>query len=111
MSSQLYEALNGKGKKKVEYDATTNDLFALGMSILTIGTGNSVQAFYGPDGKLDWDFLSNQVNDFQTRFLQQKKLVEATKELIRRDGQPSAQRAIDILSKVEQIQEKPVATQ
>jgi hypothetical protein len=38
----LYQALTGKGKKKIEYDATTNDLFALGMSILNIATGNSV---------------------------------------------------------------------
>jgi hypothetical protein len=35
-------ALTGKGKKKGEYDATTNDIFALGLSILQIGTGNSI---------------------------------------------------------------------
>jgi hypothetical protein len=34
--------LTGKGRKKIEYDATTNDLFALGLTILNLGTGNSV---------------------------------------------------------------------
>lgn len=34
--------MTGKGKKKGEYDAITNDLFSLGLSILNIGTGNSI---------------------------------------------------------------------
>lgn len=42
MSPQLYFVLTGKGKKKGQYDAMTNDLFALGLSILNIGTGQSI---------------------------------------------------------------------
>ncbi len=90
-------ALTGKGKKKGEYDATTNDIFALGLSILQIGTGNSIQGFYAANGNVDWDFLSNQINDFQTRYLEQKRLVEALKELLKKDEVPSCQRAIEIL--------------
>ena len=103
MSPQLYQALTAKGRKKIEYDATTNDLFALGLSILTIGTQGSVQAFYGQDGKVDWDFLSNQINDFSTRFLGQKQLVESIKELLQRDDHPSCQKALEILMRVEEV--------
>ena len=48
----MYQVLSGKSKNKGQYDASTNDLFALGLSILNIGTGNSIQGFYGLNGKV-----------------------------------------------------------
>ena len=43
MSPQLYKRINTKGRKKPPYNRQKNDLFSLGMSIISAGNAKSVK--------------------------------------------------------------------
>ena len=52
MSPQLYKKLAGK-KKDQKYDAKKNDYYSLGMTLLSLGTLDSVKDCYYPNGTMN----------------------------------------------------------
>lgn len=67
LSPQLYKKLKGKDKT-MSYHAQNNDIFALGLSILYLGTGNSIQDIYLPNGELEKRKLQEHVMDFDLKY-------------------------------------------
>ena len=63
MSPELYNRIDGKNKEQ-QYDRKSNDTFALGLSILEAGLGNSVQDIYEKKGVVNRDVLYNHVSKF-----------------------------------------------
>ena len=64
MSPQLHKLINTKGKNKPLYNRQKNDLFALGMTILSAGNGSSLNNCYVKGG----DFNVDQLNQHKARF-------------------------------------------
>ncbi len=67
MSPQLYKKLQGK-QKGVNVNAQKNDIYALGMSILSLGTQDSVQDCYLPNGEMNKEKLNQHLNDFDNKY-------------------------------------------
>ena len=63
LAPQLYKKLKGKDKS-VSYNAQKNDVFALGLTILYLGTGKSVQDIYLADGSIENRLLQEHVMEF-----------------------------------------------
>lgn len=74
MSPQLYRKLKGKVKDQ-KYDKKKNDAFALGMTLLQLGTQDSVQDCYRPNGTFDWDRLNTHQRDFDQKYGNDGRLV------------------------------------
>ena len=58
MSPELYRKLTGKDKT-LQYSATKNDLYSLGLSILCLGIGENAQSAYRPNG----DFNQERIDE------------------------------------------------
>lgn len=69
LSPDLYRKLRGKDKKII-YSAEKNDIFALGLILVQIGTGRSVQNIYLPGGDISRDDLQKHVMYFDFKFEQ-----------------------------------------
>lgn len=67
MSPELYKKLKGKNKT-LTYNAQKNDIFSLGLTLLFLGTGESVQSFYLPDGEVEKRQLQEFVMNFDTKY-------------------------------------------
>lgn len=52
MSPELYRKLTGKNKT-LKYSADKNDLYSLGLSLVCLGSGESAQSAYRPNGDFD----------------------------------------------------------
>ena len=57
MSPELYRKLKGK-KKEQTFNPQKNDSFALGMTLLKLGTQDKVEDCYKSDGEFKWDRLN-----------------------------------------------------
>lgn len=67
VSPELYKKLKLKNKTTA-MDYTKNDIFSLGLSLIFIGTGNSVQNIYLPDGEIRKCYLHEHVMKFDQKF-------------------------------------------
>ena len=67
MSPQLYNKLQGHDKKQ-QYDTQKNDMYSLGMSMLQLGTMDSVEDVYQKDGKINKTKLNEHLNDFDGKY-------------------------------------------
>jgi serine/threonine protein kinase len=67
MSPQLYKRINTKGKKKPPYNRQKNDLFALGMSIISAGNAKSVKNCYKKGGDFNKVKLKEHLDTFKQR--------------------------------------------
>jgi len=67
MSPQLYKRINTKGKKKPPYNRQKNDLFALGMSIISAGNAKSVKNCYMKGGNFNKVKLKEHLDTFKQR--------------------------------------------
>ena len=85
MSPQLYKRINTKGKKKPGFDRQKNDLFALGMSVISAGTASSVKDCYKRGGKFDAQRLRYHLDRFRTRHQQNYSLCNVVTSLVEID--------------------------
>ena len=69
MSPQLYNKLQGHDKKQ-KYNVQKNDMWSLGMSVLQLGTMDSVEDVYQSNGKINKVKLKEHKDDFQNRYSQ-----------------------------------------
>lgn len=67
MSPQLYKRINTRGKNKPSYNRQKNDLFALGMSIISAGNAKSVKNCYKKGGDFDKVKLKEHLGHFCER--------------------------------------------
>jgi serine/threonine protein kinase len=67
VSPDLYKKLQGKDKT-LKYSAQKNDLFAFGLTILTLGIGKSVQNIYLPNAEIDFKILDEYFFEFEQKF-------------------------------------------
>ena len=74
LSPQLYKKLKGKDKS-VSYSAQKNDIFALGLTILYLGEGKSVQDIYTADGNVESRILQEHVMDFDVIYNESNPLL------------------------------------
>ena len=68
LSPQLFQKLQGKDKT-VTYNQFKNDLYALGLTILVVGNGQSVQDIYQPNGEIDKAKLKAHIDSFEQKYL------------------------------------------
>lgn len=66
LSPQLYKKLKGKDKT-IAYSAQRNDTFALGLTILYLGEGQSIQDIYLPNGEIERKKLQEHVMNFDIK--------------------------------------------
>lgn len=67
LSPELYKKLKGKNKSLTS-DALKNDIFALGLILVHLGTGNTVQNIYLPTGEVEHRYLQEHVMNFDLKF-------------------------------------------
>lgn len=67
MSPELWRKLQGKDKT-LKYNAYKNDLYGLGLTILHLGTQDSVQDVYKPGGEFDQNKLDEHLNNFNGKY-------------------------------------------
>lgn len=67
VAPELWKKLQGKDKT-LKYNAYKNDLYALGLSILTLGTSDSVQDIYKPNGEFDQNRLNEHISAFNNKY-------------------------------------------
>lgn len=67
MSPQLYKRINTRGKNKPGYNRQKNDLFALGMSMISAGNAKSVKNCYKKGGDFDRVRLKEHLGSFCER--------------------------------------------
>lgn len=85
ISPQLYKKLKGKDKTAV-YNAQKNDVYALGLSLLYLGEGKSIQNIYQPTGEIDKRLLQEHVMDFDVKHNQKNPLLcVIVKEMLETD--------------------------
>lgn len=108
MSPELYASLKGKEKNKV-FNRQKNDLYALGMSILQLGTGESVKRIYNKDGSINQANLSESIGKFDQKYGYNAQLSNTVKSLLEQDERKrvSANTLINDLSQ----QQQPVQVQ
>ena len=66
MSPQLWKHINTKGKVKPKWDRQKNDLFSLGMSLLSAGNATSLKSCYKKDGTFDSNKKEEQLERFKS---------------------------------------------
>lgn len=67
MSPELYKKLQGKDKARV-INSEKNDLFALGLTVLSIGNQDSHQDCYKPNGEFDEQKLNKYIANFDSKY-------------------------------------------
>ena len=67
IAPELFRKLEGSDKT-LKYSAYKNDLYALGLTILHLGFGESVQDIYKPMGAFDQTRLNEHINAFNARY-------------------------------------------
>lgn len=68
MSPQLWKKINSKKNTKVEYNRFKNDIFALGMSIISAGNKSSLKNCYVKGGEFNSDNLKNHLAEFKKNY-------------------------------------------
>lgn len=86
MSPQLYKFINAKNKKtRVPYNRQKNDLFALGMSIISAGNGTSVKDCYKKGGEFDKKRLKQHLDRFREKHQTNYSLCNVVSNLVEYD--------------------------
>ena len=85
MSPQLFKRINTKGKKKPPYSRQKNDLFALGMTIISAGNAKSVKNCYKRGGDFDKVKLKEHLTEFKTRHANNYSLCNVVTNLVEYD--------------------------
>ena len=85
MSPQLWKSINTKGKKKPPFNRQKNDLFALGMSVLSAGNQTSMKKCYKKGGKFDAAELNKQLKNFGDNYGHNKSLTNVVSSLVTLD--------------------------
>ena len=67
MSPQVYAKVKGKDKK-FQFDPYKNDVHALGMSLLNIGTMENVKDCYLQNGEMHWNRLDEHIAEFEGKY-------------------------------------------
>jgi len=67
MCPELYKKLQGKDKM-IKYDPSKNDMYALGLSVLEAGNGQSVQDIYASNGTINQANLDKHLATFRSRY-------------------------------------------
>ena len=82
MSPQLWKSINTKGKKKPVYNRQKNDLFALGMSVISAGNQKSMKDCYTKGGKFNQEKLNGHLNTFKQKYQHNSSLVNVVSNLV-----------------------------
>ena len=98
MSPQLYSKIEGKDKKQ-KIDGKKNDLFSLGMTLLSLGNNKTVKDCYNEDGKINQANLDNHLRDFKRKNVSNPYLNQVTENLLEYD-QDKRKPANQILAKL-----------
>lgn len=85
MSPQLYKRINTKGKKKPPYSRQKNDLFALGMTMISAGNAKSVKNCYKRGGDFDKIKLKEHLDQFRNRNANNYSLCNVVTNLVEYD--------------------------
>ena len=85
MSPQLWKHINTKGKKKPAFDRQKNDLFALGMSVLSAGNQASMKNCYKKGGNFDANALNAHLKNFGDRYGHNRSLTNVVGSLVTLD--------------------------
>ena len=85
MSPQLYKRINTRGKKKPPYNRQKNDLFALGMSIISAGNAKSVKNCYKKGGDFDKVKLKEHLEKFRQQNASNYSLCNVVTNLVEYD--------------------------
>lgn len=85
MSPQLFKLINTKGKNKPLYNRQKNDLFALGMTILSAGNGSSVNNCYIKGGDFNQDKLNEHKKKFNEKYQRNPDLCRVVSDLLQID--------------------------
>jgi len=85
MSPQLWKHINTKGKKKPAFNRQKNDLFALGMSVLSAGNQTSMKNCYKKGGKFDPAALDGHLKTFNQRYGSNPSLTNVVSSLVTLD--------------------------
>lgn len=85
MSPQLYKRVNTKGKKKPPYNRQKNDLFSLGMSIISAGNAKSVKNCYKRGGDFDKIKLKEHLENFRKQNAENYSLCNVVTNLVEYD--------------------------
>lgn len=85
MSPQLYKRINTRGKKKPPYNRQKNDLFSLGMSIISAGNAKSVKNCYQKGGDFDKVKLKEHLENFREQNKQNYSLCNVVTNLVEYD--------------------------
>ena len=67
LAPELYKKLGG-GDKNLKYNAYKNDLYGLGLTLLHLGTSDSVQDVYKPQGVFDQKRLDEHLANFNAKY-------------------------------------------
>ena len=101
MSPELYKQILGKDKS-VKYDPYQNDLYGLGLSLLTAGNGEKLQNLYLPNGEFNQNSLKNHLDKFDEKYEEKSpKLSQFVRSLLNAnpDERKTAQKYIDYIDK------------
>ena len=85
MSPQLWKHINTKGKKKPAFDRQKNDLFALGMSVLSAGNQASMKNCYKKGGNFDANALNTHLKNFGDKYGHNRSLTNVVSSLVTLD--------------------------
>ena len=85
MSPQLWKSINTKGKKKPPFNRQKNDLFALGMSVLSAGNQTSLKKCYQKGGKFNANELNAQLKTFGDNYGHNRSLTNVVSSLVTLD--------------------------
>lgn len=113
MSPQLYKRINTRGKKKPPYNRQKNDLFALGMSIISAGNAKSVKNCYKRGGDFDKIKLKEHLEAFRNRNSTNYSLCNVVTNLVEyeEDHRPDTamllgRKEMVVVTKEEEVHEK-----
>ena len=82
MSPQLYKLINTKGKKKPLYNRQKNDLFALGMTVISAGNGKTMNNCYVKGGDFNVNKLNEHKDNFNLKYQQNPELCRVVSDLV-----------------------------
>ena len=82
MSPQLFKYINTKGKNRIKYSRQKNDLFALGMTIMSAGNGTSLKDCYNKGGHFNEARKRNHLEKFRERYTSNYALCNVVTNLL-----------------------------
>ena len=85
MSPHLYKLINTKGNNKLYFNRQKNDLFALGMSILSAGNGKSMNSCYVKGGDFNVNKLNQFKDEFNMKYQANQELCQVVSDLVQID--------------------------